>query len=197
MPTEHVHTNGRFTRKRTHFRAGIKYIRVAANKDKKWDEDCVGRIMQHSSPSRCPLPNPRTCRSVLLPTEEQGELKVQMESHPNQQIGRSSWIIQVLSVTTKVPKNGRGRSDSQRKMGLFKRDGSVRQMRPEVAAYEVRERDHELRKVGSFWKRQEKSFSLKQIFSRREGTCHHLHLFPLRFESGWCTELSNNTFVLV
>lgn len=140
IPIENVHTNGRFKRQHTHFRAGIKYIRIATDKDKRWDEDCVGRIMQHPSPPRCPPPNPRTCESVLLPTKEQGELRAQMESHPNQQRGRSSWIIQVCSVTTKVPKIGRGRSASRREMGPFKRDGSVRCTRPEVAGYEVRER---------------------------------------------------------
>lgn len=98
----------------------------------------------------------------------------------------------MLSVTTKVPKSGRGRSASWREMGLFKRDGSIRRTRPEVASCEVRERE-----VGSFWERQENRFSLKQIFSRREGTCHHLRLIPVRSELGWCTELSNNTFVLV
>lgn len=46
----------------------------------------------------------------------------------------------MLSVTTKIPKSGRGRNGSQREMGLFKRDGSVRRTRPEVAGGEVRER---------------------------------------------------------
>lgn len=140
MPIEHLHTNGRFTRKWTHFRVGIKYIRVAAEIDKKWDEDRVGRIMQLPSPPRCPPPNPRTCGFIPLSTKEQRELRVQMESHSNPRIEMSSWTILVFRETTEVPKSGRGGSDSQREMGLFKRDGSVRWTRPEVAGCEVRER---------------------------------------------------------